>query len=343
MVVYVLKKTNMRSNWKVLSAISLILMTLCAKPKPEWLKWQESLDLANPNALSFKIDMQKKVYYEGEPMVFKILIINKVGTPQTIVHTGSRTSQISGGLHSFEVVSEFDSVFLYCPYVHANIGMSPNDAIVFGPYDTLYTHAILYPDLFRQRDYPKRKLQPGVYILESSIHLGTKFYPKPGRALNITSHPTMFTIDTLPAIELDNLSKMRPYMEVFFGSVEEGFWSVDYNSKNFIDSALFWLDTVKHSESRFAPYADFIYTCIPALTRRQDDREVKINKSVVNAKSFIEKYPGSTLAEEMEFNIAWWLYYKDSTSVEFLNQAMKVIEQYPKNLNSCGIKKLLNR
>ena len=50
----------MRSDWKTIIVVFLLLFMFCAKPKSKWLKWQESLDLAYPNELSFKIDMQKK-------------------------------------------------------------------------------------------------------------------------------------------------------------------------------------------------------------------------------------------------------------------------------------------
>jgi len=331
---------NMRSDWKILTTLAVILMTFCAKPKSEWLKWQESLDLAYPNVLSFKIDMQKKNFFEGEPLVFKMLISNKVEIPQTIVHTGRRTSMIAGGLQTFKVVTELDSVLMYFTYVHANIGIRSKDAIVLGPYDTLYCYAILHPDLFRQYDFPKehRKLQSGEYILESNIHLGTKFYPKPGRALDVTSHPTMFAIESLPIDEQDYLSKIQPYMKIFFGDAEEGLWPKDGSIVDFADSALFWLDQIRNTNSIFAPYADFVYTCILGITRTYKDT-IKLNKSITNAKNFIEKYDGSSLAEEMEFKLAWWLFLKDSTSGEFYKHANKIIKRYPKNINSFGIRK----
>jgi hypothetical protein len=330
----------MRADGKILTIVVSILIVFCAKPKSEWLKWQESLDLAYPNVLSFKIDMQKKNFFEGEPLVFKMLISNKVGIPQTIVHTGKRTSMIDGGLQKFKVVTELDSVLMYFTYVHANIGIRSIDAIILGAYDTLYCYAILHPDLFRQYDFPKehRKLQSGEYILESNIHLGTKFYPKPGRALDITSHPTMFAIESLPIDEQDYLSKILPYMKNFFGPVEECLFPFDNNHEEFVDSALFWLDQIRNTNSIFAPYADFVYTCIPAVTRTYSDT-IKINKSISNAKKFIEKYNGSILAEEMEFKLTRWLFLKDSTSTAFYKQAEKVIEKYPKNINSFGIRK----
>ena len=330
----------MRSDGKILTTLAVILITFCAKPKSEWLKWQESLDLAYPNVLSFKIDMQKKNFFEGEPLVFKMLISNKVGIPQTIVHTGRRTSMIAGGRQTFKVVTELDSVLMYFTYVHANIGIRSKDAIVLGPYDTLYCYAILHPDLFRQYDFPKehRKLQSGEYILESNIHLGTKFYPKPGRALDVTSHPTMFAIESLPIDEQDYLSKIRPYMKNFFGHVEECLFPFDNNHEEFVDSALFWLGQIRNTNSIFASYADFVYTCIPAVTRTYSDT-IKINKSISETRNFIEKYNGSILAEEMEFKLAWWLFLQDSTSGEFYKHANKIIKRYPKNINSFGIRK----
>ena len=66
---------------------------------------------------------------------------------------------------------------------------------------------------------------------------------------------------------------------------------------------------------------------------------IKINKSISEASKFIEKYNGSILAEEMEFKLTWWLFSKDSTSTAFYKQAKKVIEKYPKNINSFDIRK----
>ena len=208
----------MRSDWKILTIISVLLMIFCAKPKSEMLKWQESLDLAYPNALSFKIEMEKKNFIEGEPLFFKMLISNKIDLPRTIIHTGERTSTIAGGRQTFKVVTELDSVLMYFSYVHANIGIHPEDAIVLGSYDTLYCYAILSPDMFRKIGFPGEivSLPPGDYIIESSVHLGTKFYPKPGRSLRITSHPTMFSVESLSMEEHDYLSKIRPYMKNFF-------------------------------------------------------------------------------------------------------------------------------
>jgi len=315
-------------------------MTFCAKPKSEWLNWQESLDLAYPDVLSFKIEMEKKNFIEGEPLVFKMLISNKINIPKTIVHTGERTSMIAGGRQTFKVVTELDSVLMYFSHVHANIGIHPEDAIVLGSYDTLYCYAILSPDMFRKIEFPGEivSLPPGDYIIESSVHLGTKFYPKPGRSLNITSHPTMFSVESLPMEEQDYLSKIRPYMKNFLGNAEEGLWSYNSHYLGFVDSALFWLDQIRNTNSHFTPYADFVYTCIPAVTRTYSDT-IRLSGSISEANKFIEKYDGSILAEEMEFKLAWWFFLKDSTGAEFYDHAKKVIEKYPKNINSFGIRK----
>jgi hypothetical protein len=334
--------TNMRSDWSIIAALAVILMTFCAKPKSEWLKWQESLDLAYPNTLSFKIHMEKKVFYEGEPIVFKILLSNKTDVPQTIIYSGPRSSMIVHGLHTFKVVTELDSVLIYAQYTHSHGSSRPEDAIVLGPYDTLYSHAILCPDLFRQYEFPMERtsLSQGDYLIESNIHLGTKFYPRPARGLDLTSPPTMFSIESLPTEERIHLSRIRPYMKNFFGHVEECLFPLDSSSnhRGFVDSALFWLDRIRNTSSYFAQYADFVYTCIPAVTRSYDDT-VKLNKSIAAAKEFINRYDGSILAEEMEFKRVWWLYRKDSTGTEFNEQAKKTINKYPKNLNSFGIKK----
>lgn len=332
--------TNMRADWKILTIFALILMTYCAKPKSEWLKWQESLDLAYPNVLSFKIDMQRKIFYEGEPLVFRMFIRNKTDIPVTIVHTGERAIMIAAGLQTFKVVTELDSVLMYSGYTQVNIGMQSLDAIVLESYDTLYFYAILYPDLFRQYEFPMERvsLSSGDYIIESNIHLGTKFYPRPARGLDLTSHPTLFSIESLPAEERDHLSKIRPYMKNFFGHVEGCLFPLDNDHEEFVDSALFWLDQIRNTDSYFAPFADFIYTCIPAVTRTHSDT-IKLNRSISETSKFIENYNGSILAEEMEFKLAWWLFRKDSTSTEFYDHAKKVIERYPKNINSFGIRK----
>lgn len=330
----------MRSGWKIITALAVILMTFCAKPKSEWLKWQESLDLASPNALSFKIDMQRKIFNEGEPLVFRMFIKNKIDIPVTIVHTGERTIMIAAGLQTFKVVTESDSVLMYSGYIHVNLGMQSVDAIVLEPYDTLYFYAILCPDLFRQYEFPMERisLSSGNYIIESNIHLGTKFYPRPARGLYLTSHPTLFSIESLPAEERDHLLKIRPYMKNFFGHVEGCLFPFDNDHEEFVDSALFWLDQTRNTNSYFAPFADFIYTCIPAVTRIYSDT-IKLNRSISEASKFIERYSGSILAEEMEFKLARWLLLKDSTSTEFYEKAKEVIEKYPKNINSFGIRK----
>ncbi len=109
--------------------------------------------------------------------------------------------------------------------------------------------------------------------------------------------------------------------------------------QEFVDSALFWLDQIRNTNSYFVPFADFIYTCIPAVTRYTHSDTIKLDRSISKASKFIEKYSGSILAEEMEFKLAWWLFRKDSTSTEFYDHAKKVIEKYPKNINSFGIRK----
>ena len=138
----------MRLDWKILTTLAVILMTFCAKPKSEWLKWQESLDLTYPDAMSFKIDIKDKSFYEGEPITFRMLIINEVDIPRTIIHLGSRTAMIRRALHTFKVVTGLDSVLRYSPYSHAHGSIRPEDALVLGSYDTLYCHAILHSDLF---------------------------------------------------------------------------------------------------------------------------------------------------------------------------------------------------
>jgi hypothetical protein len=332
----------MRSAWNIIAILIISLTIFCTGPRSAWLKDQESLDLAYPNELSFRIEMQKKSFFEGEPLVSKMFISNKLDRSRTILHIGNRTSMIAGGLLTFKIVTEFDSVLMYSGYILANI-VGPYDATELGPDDTLYFHAILYPDLFRQYDYPMkwRKLQPGEYVLESNIYLGTKYYPKPARTLFITSHPTLFSIVSLPAEEQEELSKIRLFMKNFFGCREEcliPFNNEDNDQEEFVDSALFWLDQIRNTNSYFAPFADFTYTCIPAVTRTHSDT-LRLNRSISEAKKFIEKYNGSILAEEMEFKLAWWLFYKDSTSREFYDHAKKVVKKYPKNINSFGIKR----
>ena len=333
----------MRSDWKTIIVVFLLLFMFCAKPKSKWLKWQESLDLAYPNELSFKIDMQKKNFFEGEPIVFRMIISNKLDIPKIIVHPGERAVVLAAGWQTFKVVTEFDSVLMYSGYVHANLGMQSVDAIVLEPYDTLYFYAILCPDLFKQYDFPMERvnLSSGDYIIESNIHLGTKFYPRPARGLFLTSHPTLFSIEPLPADEKEYLSKIRPYLKNFFGHAEECFFPLDYEDNNYeryVDSALFWLDHIRKTDSHFTTYADFVYTCIPAITRTYNDT-IKLNRSISEANMFIKKYPGSILSEEMEFKLAWWLFLKDSTSSEFKEYARSLISKYPKNINAFGIKK----
>jgi hypothetical protein len=333
--------TYMRSDWREITGLAIFLVTFCAKPKSEWLKWQESLDLAYPYTLSFRIKMEKKIFYEGEPIVFSMLLINRTDIPQTIIYSGPRTHMIVRGLHTFKVVTELDSVLAYAPYTHAHGSERPEDAIALGPYDTLYLHAILCPELFRQYEPPMTRisLQPGNYMIESDIHLGTKFYPRPGRGLDLTSPPIMFSIDSLPAVERIHVSRIRSYMKNFFGHVEECLFPMDNggDAGEFVDSALFCLNQVRNTGSYFAPYADFVYTCIPAVTRSYGDT-IRLNKPIAAAKEFISKYDGSILAEEMEFKLVWWLYLKDSTETEFDEQAEKVVNKYPRNVNSFGIK-----
>jgi hypothetical protein len=330
----------MKSAWKRIAPYIVILIVFCAKPKPEWLKWQESLDLAYPNELSFKIDMGKKSYFEGEPLIFRMLVNNKIGIPKTIVHPGERTTMLAAGYQTFKVVTESDSVLRYSGYAHANLAMQPEDVIVLEPYDTLYFCAIVCPDLFEQYEYPMERvsLSSGNYIIESNVHLGTKFYPRPARSLYLTSHPTMLSVESLPYEERDHLSKIRPYMKNFFGHAEECFFPPNNDYEKFIDSAFFWLDKVRNTSSYFAPYADFVYTCLPAVIRIHSDT-VKLIKSISEAGKFIDKYNGSILAEEMEFKRVWWLFRKDSTSAEFYEKAREVVEKYPKNINSYGIRK----
>jgi len=92
----------------------------------------------------------------------------------------------------------------------------------------------------------------------------------------------MFHIIALPAEEADYWTRIRSYFESFFGSVEGAIspFFQDCDREAYIDSALFWLDAIGNSESLFAPYADFIYACIPAITRRADNSEKKIEKSL---------------------------------------------------------------
>lgn len=112
------------------------------------MKWQESLDLAYPDGLTFKIDFENKNFYTYEPLMFRMLIINEVDIPRTIIHLGDRTHMIMRGYHTFKVVTSIDSALRYSPYFHADGGLFPEDAVVLGPYDTVYCHAILNQDLF---------------------------------------------------------------------------------------------------------------------------------------------------------------------------------------------------
>jgi hypothetical protein len=73
------------------------------------------------------------------------------------------------------------------------------------------------------------------------------------------------------------------------------------------------------------------------VTRSYGDT-IRLNKSIAAAKEFINKYDGSILAEEIKFKLVWWLYLKDSTGTEFDEQAEKVVNKYPRNINSFGIK-----
>ena len=336
----------MRLGWGRMLLISLCLLMLmvnCAKPKSQWQKWQESLELASPDHIALKIEMQKKTFLEGEPLVCRVLIINRVDVPQIIIHPGVRISSLAGGYQKFVVVAESDSQLYYSPNFLANVVVGPEDAIVLEPCDTLYFNAILCPDLFRNPDRERRKLYPGRYTIQSTVHLGTKWFPLPDRrTLTVTSYPTMFSIDSLPTDERGHLSMIRPYLQNFFGHVEGCLFDPEKPPEEYIDSAIFWLDQVRNTTSYFAQYADFVYTCVPAVTRFHDDT-VKLRKSIEDAKEFISKYAGSILAEEIDINVAWWLYWRDSTNVEVTQKDRDVIEKYPRNIMAQDIRNYLRR
>jgi len=58
---------------KIIFIIGVCCLVIeCAIPKSAWLKWQESLNLAYPNEILCRIEMPKKTYLEGEPLVFRI-------------------------------------------------------------------------------------------------------------------------------------------------------------------------------------------------------------------------------------------------------------------------------
>ncbi len=304
-------------NWKfhVVFSVFIIINTDCVKQKSEWLKWQEAFNLAYPKDISCFIDMPQKTYLEGEPLIFRIKLINKSDTRKSIIAHGRQTD-IAGGFVSINVINESNKILGYCPGISVNIMLSPQSERVFNPGDTIYINQIISPDLFRDKiTLNEVALNPGYYRLECKIHLGTKFYPKPGRDLSIMTNQIPFHVDSVPEGEKINLFIIRPLMKEFFSTVESSIFS---------DSALYQLEDVGNGLSQFSPIAYFVYLCTKGYISTKENNKEGLDNVITRGKKFVNRFQDSILIQEMRINIGWWLYAKDSLSDDFRTYCFKL-------------------
>ncbi len=323
-----------------------VILTNCAfcqdkSISREWRKWQESLNLAYPEEVDFKIQLEKPILMEGEPLLLKCFIINKTAKNITVVPPYDRITALMTFKLGFNVLTEQNSEYKYHIGFHADGISLPGDEKVIGPHDSLYINAILWPNNFydwdkRQERAQRRLFPPGQYKLYGRLFLGVKFYPKPSRDLIMVSDTILFTVNAIAPDEQNLLVTIEPLISAFFYKLENILLIKDSLRQVILPSLLPVFDELRRRNSIMIPLIDFVSIKSSALIDTSN-----IDRIIADAKQFIVDHQGSILAEEMEFMLAEMLYRQEKKSATFVKEANRIIAKYPKNINIFVLKEWL--
>jgi len=331
-----LLEEKMEKNKAICILIIVFLVITCfAAGGKDWLKWQESLDLARPEDLASGITIEKSIISEGEPLLISCFIKNITTKDATVIlPVYNRIAALFTLTAEFSIKTSNGVEYWYRTNVHIDVGLSPSSERIIMPNDSIYINAILWPDNFTEikKLHPKRGLNPGDHTISCTILLGAKFYPKPGRTLVITSDTKMVTMKQISIDDQKNLSAVKNIMTEFFGYGE---------GEDVSDScrhlAYPLLNEIRDSYSYLAPYANFVYISMLAYDRYKN----RLDEAITKAREFIKNHQGTILGEEMEFLLVKMLYQKEGICERFVEEAQRVIITYPKNINSIEIQYLL--
>jgi len=332
-----LKGGEMRHVKTVCTLVVLGVVACFATGGKEWLKWQESLDLARPEDLDSRITAEKSIIFEGEPLLVSCSIKNITARDATIVPRAyNRIDALFTLGTEFSMMASDGVEYWYRTNVHIDVGMSPGCERVIAPDDSIYINGILWPDNFGEikKLRPKRGLTTGDYLISCITWLGTKFYPKPSRCLRITSDTAEITIKGISSDDQKILSAVRPIMREFFGYGEE--MDVSDSCRHIAYSLL---DEIRKSDSYLAAYADFVYISMLAYEKAKN----RFDEAIVEARKFIKAHKGTILGEEMEFRLVKMFHQREGVSKKFVEEAQRVMNKYPKNINSLELQNFLEK
>lgn len=314
--------------------IGLINCAFCQDKsmRKELVRWHESLNLAYPEEVDFKIQLQKTTLLQGVPLLLRCFIINKTAKNITVIPPSDRLYGLTLGTIGFKILTEENTEHAYRIGFHARGVLLPGDEKVIGPHDSLYINAILWANNFYNWDKryqrAQRRLFPtGQYKLYGRIFLGVKWHPKPSRDLVMFSDTVMFMINAIDPEEQNWLVAVEPLMSAFFYKLEN-ILSLYDSLRQARLAVLPVFDEVRKHNSIMVPIIDFVSISIRASIDTNN-----IDNVITDAKRFIAEHEGSLLAEEMEFVLAKILYEKENNSATFVKEANRIIAKYPKNID----------
>jgi hypothetical protein len=326
----------------VFLCVALINCAFCQDKSisKELAEWYESLDLAYPAEVDFRIQLEKKTLLQGEPLILRCYVINKTAKHITIIPPSNRLRGLMLGTVGFSLLTEKDDENEYQIGFHASGIQLPGSERIISPGDSVYISMILWPNNFydwnKRGERAQRGLFPtGQYKLYGRIFLGVKWYPKPCRDLIMFSDTVLFTINAIDPGEHDLLVAIDPLMSAFFYKLENVLLLTDSLRQARL-ALLPVFDEIRRRNSFMVPLVDFVSISIRASTDTTN-----INPVVADTKRFIAEHEGSLLAEEMEFLLARMLYEKEETRVDFTKETQRIITTYPKNISVFEVKEWL--
>ena len=295
----------------------------------ELVNWHKSLDLAYPEDIEFKLELERAILFEGQPILVRCLIINKRSEDITVIPPPHRLRSLVTNSLGFNIINGQNIDLPYQLGFHARSMFLPGDEKVIGPHDSLYINMILWSNNFykwenRNQGTQKLLFLYGEYKLYGQIFLGVKWYPKPSRDILLFSDTVNIRINTTNAADRNWLIAAEPLICAFFYKVENGLL---FDESLYVEAVPI-LEEIRKGNSNLAPLIDFVSISIEAVTRNGN-----IDPVIDDAKNYIAKNKGSILAEEMEFVLLSMLHKNNEYQTVFVKEANRISAEYSKNIN----------
>lgn len=296
-----------------------------------------TLKLASEGDLLMKTQLITTNIKEGFPLLAVCYIINNTqeDIAINIAHLDRKKALAFRSLNC-KIIANSQRILTYYPYCIASTVATPLTLRILPARDTIYINTFLAPGIFQEKFVGRKiarysMLPRGQYEFFCTFNnYGMSSYDTLSQIV-LHSDTVTFFVDSVANREHKTMQQLLPYMNDFYGFLEEMIIPED------VPGAIKVIDNLRFIDPFWKIYADYIFISMHSWTHD----EAKLSIGIDEAKKFIKDYPKSRLCEEIEFLLVTMLYRKSGKSEEFYTAARDVLQKYPKNINRYGVEELL--